>query len=130
MLSLLLGCHPKASDEIGFGEYSDGVYSNDYLGFNISLPSDWNIQNSEQRTELIKKGAEVVADDDSNLKRIVKTSELQTVNLFSVFKFLQGAPVNFNPSIIAVAENVKAFPGIKRGSDYLFIRKHFCNQVR
>jgi hypothetical protein len=59
-LSLLLGCHPKATDEIGFGEYSDGVYSNDYLGFNISLPSDWNIQNSEQRTELMKKGAEVV----------------------------------------------------------------------
>ena len=68
----------------------------------------------------MKKGAQLVAGDDQNLKTMVKASELQTVNLFAVFEHPVGAPVAFNPSIMGMAEMVRELPGIKRGKDYLF----------
>jgi hypothetical protein len=50
----------------------------------------------------------------------MRASELQTVNLFMAFKHPIGAPVDFNPSIMGIAERIRHMPGIKKGKDYLF----------
>jgi hypothetical protein len=117
---LLFGCTKKAADEVDFGTLNNSVYRNDYFGFSVSLPADWNVQDQRAQQQLMKKGVQVVAGDDKNLKAVVKASELQTVNLFAVFRHPVGAPVDYNPGVIAVAERTRDLPGIKRGKDYFF----------
>lgn len=119
-VALFTGCGKKASDEIDFGTFKDSVYQNKYFGLTIAIPSEWSIQDQESREHMTKMGIKLLAGDDKNLEAVVKASELQTVNLFAVFKHPMGAPVSYNPSIICVAERVRHMPGIKRGKDYLF----------
>lgn len=120
----LVGCgekpENKALDEISYGTIVDGVYSNEYFDMSIKVPENWIVQNQASQKELMEVGSNLIAGDDANLKVIMKEAEKQTVNMFSFFKFEQGAPVGFNPSVISVAERVTNMPGIKKGSDYLF----------
>ena len=117
---LMSGCVKKASDEIDFGTLSNSVYQNKYFGFSVTLPKDWSVQDQKARRQLTKKGAQLVAGDNKNLEAVVKASELQTVNLITVFEHPLGSPVAYNPSIVGVAEMVRELPGIKRGKDYFF----------
>jgi len=117
---LFTGCGKKASDEIDFGTLSNSVYRNKYFGLSVTLPKDWSVQDQKAQRRLMKKGVQLVAGDDENLKAVVKASELQTVNLFAAFEHPFGSPVASNPSIMSVAEMVRELPGIKRGKDYHF----------
>ena len=118
--AILSGCSQKASDEIDFGTLDNSSYSNRYFGFSVTLPKDWSVQDQKSQQRLSKRGAQLIAGDDQNLKAIVKASEMQTVNLLAAFEHPLGAPVDFNPSIACVAERVREMPGITRGRDYLF----------
>jgi hypothetical protein len=117
---LLSGCGKQASDEIDFGTFNNSVYHNNYFGMTVAIPSDWSMQDQAAQQRLMQLGNKLVSGDDKNMKAVLKASELQSVNLFAVFKYLQGSPVPFNPSIIAIAENVSQLPGIRSGKDYHF----------
>ena len=118
------GCRKKASEEIGFGVVEGSLYTNKFFGFAIKFPDDWSVQDNEAQKQIMEMGSEVISGDDKNMKAMIKASKLQTVNLFMVSEHPKGAPVNFNPSIVAVAERVGHTPGIKRGKDHLFhVRK-------
>jgi hypothetical protein len=118
--TLLIGCNKKASDEIDFGTINNSVYTNNYFGMTVAIPSDWNVQDQAAQQQLMKVGGKLLSGEDKNLQAVLKASELQVVNLFAVFKYERGSPVTFNPSILSMAENVRQFPGIKIGKDYLF----------
>ena len=119
----LSGCDKVVDKEIGYGVIENGAYKNSYFGMDIAVPQDWSVQSQAQLDALSKTGSELIAGDDKNLKGVIKASQKQSVNLFAFFKYEQGAPVDFNPSLMAVAERVSGMPGIKRGSDYLFHTK-------
>ena len=121
MLSLFLAaCSKPASEEIGFGHFEGNRYFNEYFGFQINFPKAWSIQDQQAFDSLNELGDDLLAGENENLKAVIRASEATSVNLFAVFKFMPGAPVDFNPSILCVAENLELTPGIKRGSDYLF----------
>jgi hypothetical protein len=119
-LSSLTGCGKRASEEIDFGSIKNSVYENQYLGFKVALPQTWSVQDQEAQRQLMALGKGLVAGDDRDLNAMLKASEMQTVNLFAIFKHPRGAAVAFNPAIMAVAESVRQLPGIQRGKDYLF----------
>lgn len=108
------------SDEIGYGEIKNEIYINKYFSMSIQVPKGWSVQSKAAIKEISDRGGDLIAGDDENLKAAIKVAEKQTVNLFAFFKYEQGAPVDFNPSIMAAAERVAHMPGIKKGSDYLF----------
>lgn len=122
---ILTGCNKTPPEEIGYGVMKDGVYSNSYFNMSIQLPENWALQSKAAEKELMKTGAELITNDDDNLKRMIKASKEKTLNIFSLFKYEQGSPVSFNPSILAMAERVSNMPGIKRGSDYYFHMKNY-----
>jgi hypothetical protein len=114
------------STEIGYGKIERGIYTNNYFNMSILVPDGWSVQSKAAIKEISDLGGNLVAGDDKNLQAIMKESEKQTVNMFAFFKYEQGSPVDFNPSILAMAERVTHMPGIKRGSDYLFhVKKLF-----
>jgi hypothetical protein len=117
---LLVGCGKKASDEIDFGTFNKSTYTNKYFGVTVTVPSNWSVQDREAQERIKRVGSAAVAGDDKNLKAVLKASELQTVQLFTVFQHPLGTPVTFNPSIMGTAEMVRQMPGIQSGKDYHF----------
>lgn len=120
LVGLLFGCGKKASDEIDFGAFNKSVYMNNYFGLTVTFPTDWSIQDQSAQQRMMKLGEKMIAGDDKGMNTVMKAAELQTVNLFAVYKYPLGSPVTNNPAIMAVAEKVSQLPGIKRGKDYLF----------
>ena len=121
MLSLFLAaCSKPASEEIGFGHFEGNRYFNEYFGFQIDFPKAWSIQDQQATDSISELGGDILAGENKKMKSALRAAELQTVNLFAVFKFMPGSPVDSNPSILCAAEKLKFAPGIKRGSDYLF----------
>ncbi|GAO29652.1 hypothetical protein JCM15548_11864 [Geofilum rubicundum JCM 15548] len=108
---------PKDFD---YGHAQNNKYLNSFFGLEVSLPEDWVVQSKEQFEDIAKLGKDIAVGDDENLKAVVEASEVNSANLLAVFKYEMGAPVDYNPSFMLVAENLKNAPGVKNGGDYLF----------
>jgi len=113
-------CEKTLSNEIGYGEIENNTYTNHYFNMSIPVPSGWSIQSQAAIKEISNRGGNLIAGDNKNLQAVLKEAEKQTVNLFAFFKYEAGSPVEFNPSVIAVAERMTHMPGVKKGADYLF----------
>jgi len=116
-LALLLGCGKKASEEIDFGSFAGSTYTNKFFALSITMPAGWNVQDPEALKRMTSEGLKAVAGND---RRLARAAELQSVSLFAVFEHPVGAPVEYNPGIVATAERVSHMPGIRNGKDYLF----------
>lgn len=103
-----------------YGKVENNKFTNSYFNFEMPVPADWFIQSKEETKNMMQTGREMVAGDDENLKAVFDASEINSAFLLTVFKYEQGAAVEFNPSISILAENLKNYPGIKTGADYLF----------
>tara|TARA_R110000868_G_scaffold6454_3_gene36613 strand:+ start:7743 stop:8396 length:654 start_codon:yes stop_codon:yes gene_type:complete len=106
--------------DFDYGKVKNNKYVNSFFNCELNIPTDWVVQTKEQIETISNKGKELIAGDDANMKAMMKTSQVNSANLLSVFQYERGAPVDYNSSISIVAENVKNLPGIKSGSDYLF----------
>ena len=126
---VLIGCNrnekPKNFD---YGHIDNNKYVNSYFDFEITLPDGWIVQNKDQMDKLASSGKDLITGDDPKMKAAFEASKINTANLLSVFQFEQGSPVDFNPSFLLVAENVKYSPGIRTGSDYLFHARRLLEQ--
>ena len=125
MCLILVGCNKtqEPENEIGYGEFSEGVYTNSYFNMSIDVPENWAVQSQAAQKELLELGGDLLSGDDQNLKNALSVAQQRIVNMFAFFKFEAGAPVEFNPNIIMIAEKVSDFPGVKTGNDYLFHTK-------
>jgi len=127
ILGLLFGgCAQKsAEEEIDFGSIKDSVYTNNFFGISLTLPTDWIIQNREFFKKTIEVGAEAITGTDENMKVAFDAAKLNIVPLFAVSKHEAGAPVDSNPNLNSLAERIHLAPGIKKGTDYLFHTRKF-----
>lgn len=117
----LFACSDKEPVTSVITKSTDGKrYTNAYFDIQVDKPEGWFAQDPEQTIKQGSQGARVVAGDDKNMKAILAESIKTTVPIFAFFKHEPGTPVKFNPSVIAVAENIEVMPGIKTGCDYLF----------
>ena len=108
---------------IDLGTITDSIYQNRYFGFTLALPDGWFVQNRAGLEEIQEIGKDVLAGDDENLKSLFEAGEQNSVNLLGIHQHPPGAPVEFNPTLLCVAEKTKQFPGITKASDYLFHAK-------
>ena len=128
---LTFSCNPNGNGkpkDFDYGHVENSMYINSFFGLKLQLPSDWVVQTKEQTENLAKKGKELVAGDDKNMKAVIDAAEVNSANLLAVFKYEVGAAVEYNPNFMLVAENLKNAPGIKNGSDYLFQTRKLMKQ--
>ena len=96
------------------GYLENDVYVNEFFGFSLPIPENWSVQNRDQ-LEMIKSAGEELMGDSKEVKYAQKESAKNTYYLLTIFKYELGTPVDFNPSIIIIGENVSHSPGIKSG---------------
>ena len=124
---LVLGCEKRVPTEIDYGQIDNRLYRNDYFNMTVKIPENWVVQSQATQKDLMNLGKELIAGEDEGLKNILKLSEQNQINLFVFLKYEMGSPVPFNPSIASLADKVAQYPGIKRGSDYLY---HVKNSLK
>ena len=110
----------ETAEQIDVGTVEGSMYRNKYLGFRLWVPPEWSIQDQQTQKQIVQKGLQVAAGDDTNMQAVLRANEAQTINLLMAFKHPRGAPVTFNPVIACTAESVSHLPGIRTGGDYLF----------
>jgi len=129
LLILCANCTTNGKPEnFDYGSVTDNIYSNKYFNCTIKLPNDWIVQSKAQTERIADLGKDLVAGDDKKMKAVIKASDVNTANLLAVFQHEVGAAVEYNPSIMIVAENIKNAPGIKSGSDYLYQSRRLLKQ--
>ena len=131
--AVLVGCSSQEKnlpESFDFGKTENGTYKNDYFNLEITFDPNWIVQDKQQMNDLVDLGSEMVAGDNESLKSVVKAAQVNTAYLLTIFKHELGAPVEYNPSFMAIAENTKNSPGIKDGSDYLFHAKKMLEQTQ
>jgi hypothetical protein len=125
----ILGCN-RIGKPINFdyGRIENNKYINDYFDLELTVPDKWVAQSKEQMERQAQKGRDLIAGDNVNTKALLMVSEIKTANLLSVYQFEKGTAVDLNPNITLVAENLNDYPGMKKGSDYLFQARKLLSQ--
>lgn len=104
------------------------LYVNEYLGMSVRKPDGWYSQSAEELIMLQNRGKDVLAGDNKNFKALIETSIESSLPVFGFFRYPPGTPGKLNQSVLSTAENIKMFPGIKTGCDYLHHAKRLISQ--
>jgi len=130
LLLITTACQNKDGkpDNFDYGRVEDNKYVNTFFDFEMTLPADWSVQSREQLEDITSTGKELVAGDDEKMKAVLKASEINTANLLAVYQYELGSPVDYNPGIMLIAENVQRVSGVRTGSDYLFHSRKLMEQ--
>ena len=109
-----------AGEKSALTHSADGVtYINDYLGLQISKPEGWYAQPPEETLKMTQQGMNVMAGDDKSMKAMLAASLKSSLPVFGFFDAPPGTPGKNVISLVGMAENIGALPGIKSGCDYL-----------
>jgi len=99
---------------------ADGKYTNEFFGLTLEIPDGWAVASDDSQKHVREVGENVAVGDDPAMKAAVEAARKTTFQLLMVSEFPLGAAVEFNPSLILMAERVAHAPGVKSGKDYLY----------
>ncbi|REH46433.1 hypothetical protein C7448_108104 [Tenacibaculum gallaicum] len=129
IITTLTNCNINQTyDSFDYGKIENDIYSNSFFNLEISIPNKWFVLDKKTTENLIEKSKDLVSGDNKNLKATIKASEINSAYLLTLFKHEPGAPVDYNPGFMVIAENLKSSPGIKNGADYLFHSRNFLKK--
>jgi hypothetical protein len=135
---LSAGCNRDANAGNGVEAATKGVaqnvnentYFNEEFKLTVTAPDGWFVADNEFTKHVMDAGTEVISSDqDARTKAMIDASVKRARNLFAFMEHPPGAPVDFNPSVMGVAENVGFMPGIKTGQDYFFHMRKLLEQT-
>jgi hypothetical protein len=101
------------------GEVHENVYTNRFYGMRYEFPQGWVVHGDETKKRVLELGRNMIAGDDPVRKSTVEVAEKHTQMLLSVFQYPVGTPVDYNPMIQVMSEDVAFAPGIRTGKEYL-----------
>jgi hypothetical protein len=132
---LAAGCNRDATaggvEEAAGGlaeKVSENAYRNAAFGLTVTAPDSWSVMDNQQTKRLMDVGTDVATAGNDRLKAVAEASKQGTTNIFTFFKHPLGTPVEFNPSVMGVAENLMLAPGVKTGRDYFFHARKLMEQ--
>ncbi len=110
----------KVENAKGFdaGTYKEGTYKNNFFDFSITIDETWSVQSQESWEDMVESGLQIMDGDKKTMDKLLDISKITTLNLLTAMQHPYGAPVDFNPSILIIAENISTTPGIATGKDY------------
>ena len=127
----------QQSELFDFGKVENGNYSNDFFGFNVTLPQEWYVQAKDSLVYKIKdmyKDKEFTGNS-KNLQTSIEKTKPSTVNkavLLTLFRYDIDSAVDLNYSFVVAALNLKNDPQLKTGKDCIneIIKQSSSHEVK
>lgn len=107
---------------------SENVYRNRTFGLTVTAPDGWFVMDNDQTERVMEVGVDVATAGNEKLKAVAEASKQATSNIFMMFRHPPGTPVEFNPSVLSVAESLAMAPGVQTGKDYFFHARRLLEQ--
>lgn len=107
---------------------SENTYVNKTFGLTATAPDGWFVADNALNEKLMDVGLDIATAGNDQMKAIADVARKSSSNIFTFSKNPPGAPVEFNPVVMAFAENVSSAPGIRTGKDYFFHVKRALEQ--
>ncbi len=129
---LLSGCGPdyrgqyQAAVEKQYGAVEQGVYRNQWVGLEMTLPEAWHTQADPIR-EALEKTSDQVKDGQSLEKALKDLAAVPVYNLVQVFQLPPAESQAFNPSLVMMVEPVKG-KGVADAGAYLEVSRTVMGQ--
>jgi hypothetical protein len=124
-----LSCNPKKPVPFDYGKVVNNVYQNNYFNFKLQVPQGWKVLSREEMKKLSEKGRDYITQGNEGMKDAFKASEINTANLLSIFHYDENPQEEYNCNLTLMAENLKNFPNIKTGEDYLYQTKQVLQKT-
>lgn len=118
-----ISCSNDAKDSALTVNSSGNNYVNKFFGISVVKPEGWYAQSATETILLQQKGASIIANDDKNMEALIEAAMESSVPVFGFFEYPPGTPGKLNANILSIAENIKVYPGIKNGCDYIALVK-------
>ncbi|NMH88690.1 hypothetical protein [Flavivirga algicola] len=127
---LVSGCKKNVNVPLSFdyGSVKDGVYDNTFFKFRLPVDPDWYMLNTDEADQIYKTGNDLVSGDNESLKKTLDASMVNIAKLLSVFRSQPGTTIDFNPSILINAENLRSFPNVDTPKKYIIQAKELIRQ--
>jgi len=110
----------KIPDNFDYGETKNGLYTNNYLGFQFRTPDGWQVQSKEQVKAVMKEGAEIIEEHNKDLSKEIKAADVRSAALYAAFRYpTDSVTGKFNSSISIAVENIAGVHEVKSGKDYI-----------
>lgn len=124
----IVSCQKKQPEEIKFdpGTMTGNIYKSKFFNFQITIPEGWDIQSKEQVKEILEAGKDAI--NNEKITKLAESAEINTANLFTVYKYEVESATGFNPGIAVLAENLRS-SGIETGAEYLVQAKRMLEST-
>ena len=121
----------KIPGDFDQGKTENGVYTNNYFGMKVPVPSGWIIQSKEQADSIFNKEYKIIEEKNKEVAAHVRENLDKTATLLAVYKYrADSAIIGYNPYFFITAEKINPLSGIKDGIDYLNDVKDQMKQAR
>lgn len=123
ILLSVISCSNDAKESALTVNSNGNNYENNFFGISVVKPEGWYAQSAKETILLQQKGASIIANDDKSMEALIEAAMKSSVPIFGFFEYPPGTPGKLNANILSVAENIKVYPGIKKGCDYIALVK-------
>jgi hypothetical protein len=132
LISLLIfGCKKNTNVPLSFdyGSIKEDMYDNTFFKFKFPVNPDWYVLDNEETDMIYKVGTEIAAGENNSLKKKLEASDINLAKLFTAFREEPGTNIQYNPSLVINAENLKNAFSVKSTLDYLVQAKKILEQT-
>ncbi len=121
---LCSGQMKEKSKILDSGKIENNTYFNSFFNFKMVLPYNWILQSQNEIEDTFIEGANTVLGGNSSLKSTAEAAIAESAVLVSLYN----SDIETNGMIRVIVYNVKNFPKIKTGNDYLFYTRQLFEQ--
>jgi hypothetical protein len=125
--SLFFGCINKKNlpENFDYGHIENNTYFNEYFKLEMPFEPDWDVQNKEQMEQIAQMGNDYAVGGNDSLKKVFEASQVNVAQLLLIFKHPVGSTMDFNPSMLINAENLRQFQNVRTPKGYISEAKKF-----
>jgi len=104
------------------GSVTGTTYENKYFGLRLTIPTSWQVLDSNVRKRISEKGKELMTSDDPSKQRDLNRAADNTINLLTVAQYPPGEAQPPNSMLICGAERIPARVG--KDTEYMAALKN------
>ncbi|MFO7636546.1 MAG: hypothetical protein R6W96_04490 [Clostridia bacterium] len=130
LLTLMLSGCGKTETEMGWGEYKNGVYTNEYFGYSIHIDESYHYLSPE---EIINMDADTYEEDEEwepfDINDIEDMKSEPILYYLYAFKYPRDSEQDVNANLSFFSENLNFISGVTTKEAYTSTKMDYVRQI-